>query len=1006
MATQTQAAPNEWFISYSSADRDAVVEIENFLSARGVDTFFDCKSLTPGLPWFDELEAALLKARGALVILGPSGLGSIQKRELQLALVRQARTEVNGQPFRVIPVLLPSYDSRNLPGFAALNTWVEISNPKQPLEILNALERGLSDGEQTEVKVPRLCPYRGLNSFREEDASLYFGRAQESQRLFELVRNHRFTAVVGPSGTGKSSLAQAGLLPLLRVEHPPQPTWDAIVFSPGKNPFYGIASSLSRLWLGGNASVASIVEESERVERQLVSRQSSLSNYIQETLRHLQQADRLLLVVDQFEELFTQVTDEKVRRAFIDSILSCVNDAACSAVITLRADYYGRAIELSSELSAALEASQLNAGPIGRSECRDIIIGPAERTGISFEDGLVDRILDDVEKQPGSLPLLEFTLTELWQRLVDRKFHSARFIHDDYEKVGKLSGAITTRAEAVLLSLTDRQRQAAPSVLTRLVRVASANEEGASSRQTVRAGELGSDGKAILEAFAQSRLVVFDSDESRNATVEVAHEALIRNWSTLQDWINADIQFLLWRQSLATYISEWERVKKDPSGLLTGALLTDGRQWYRSHGSFLSGSERRYLEASIKHDSGSKVKRYLLAAGIFILLLGIGGYVGYQYWFTSTDVYQIQQVLAHAPVSESAYSGRSSYDPYIEAPQDWIKALVDSGRISRAETDQKLIFESCAKTTLLTEKRAAEANVDKGEISGNVQGLILGFPNQPENIVCASGLSLTADEKQAALNKARNLPELPLNQGFLSSINLTAAEYLLQNGDPKGAHEQAILALGSLASIPPDKRYGPLNQFLEGDLVGLLSESERSKLRQTANGANSYYLGSLEFEFEIAKLKANGDLPEKFFESHRPNYSYADEYRLGKAAGEALVTIARRGETDVSVASALALAGFMKDQRFDRAYVYALTVLANELARTGHTSQALKLADSAWSVGNQIPNDDDRSRILSKIARIYARCGRLKTAREVSDRCSKSLDRLYAYAAIVANGPK
>jgi len=773
------------------------------------------------------------------------------------------------------------------------------------------------------------------------------------------------------------------------------------VFSPGKNPFYGIATSLSRLWLSANATVASIVEESERVERQLVSRQSSLSNYMQEALRHLQQADRLLVIVDQFEELFTQVTDEKLRRAFIDSILSCVNDTACSAVITLRADYYGRAIELSPELSAALEGSQLNAGPIGRSECRDIIVGPAERTGVSFEDGLVDRLLDDVEMQPGSLPLLEFTLTELWQCLVDRKFRPAGFTHSDYEKVGKLSHAITTRAEAVLRSLTDRQREAAPSVLTRLVRVTSADEEGASSRQTVRAEELGPDGRAILEAFARARLVVFGSDEHRNATIEVAHEALIRNWSTLQEWINGDVHFLLWRQSLATYISEWGRVKKDSSGLLTGALLRNGRQWYKSHGNFLSDSERRYLEASSKHDSGTRVKRYALGACVFVVFLGAVGYYWYQYWFTSTDVYQVQQVLARVPVSEAMYSGRSASDPYIEAPQDWIKALVDTGRISRAESDEKLIVGNCAKPTLLTEKRAVGAGVDKDTVS-SVENLILSFGDDPGNIACAMGLSLTSDERQAALNKTQNLPEVSLQNGLLSSPNLVAARYLLQNGDSNGAHQQALLALKAMASVDADRRQQSLTQ-VGIDLVSLLSEREREAMRGMV-GDQSYYKERLNLEFKLAKLKADGASPKEFFESSVTSYSNRD--LVGQAAGEALVVLARRGKIDESVASALALDGSRKGTILDEAYVDALVALASELGRAGRKVPALELADSAFVVGNKIRNDEYRSVALGKVARLYAQCGKLKQAREVAERCQRSLDRLYAYAAIVANGPK
>src|SRR5713226_2636947 len=217
-----------WFLSYNSADRELIRGVDRYLATHGIPTFIDRTSLVAGSPWFDEVERALVDAPGVLVFLGPSGLGSVQKRELQFALVRQAQVEsAGGSSFRVIPVLFPRFDRRQLPGFAALNTWIEVANPPDAPELLSALGAAhASTGPDIVEPRTRVCPFRALNAFREEDASLYFGRDKEAGKLLDLVRGHPLVAVVGPSGSGKSSLVLSGLLPRLRIERPPRTAWE------------------------------------------------------------------------------------------------------------------------------------------------------------------------------------------------------------------------------------------------------------------------------------------------------------------------------------------------------------------------------------------------------------------------------------------------------------------------------------------------------------------------------------------------------------------------------------------------------------------------------------------------------------------------------------------------------------------------------------------------------------------------------------------------------------
>ena len=738
----------QWFLSYSSNDRDVIRGIDRFLGTRGIQTFFDRKSLTPGLSWYDEIETALQRAAGVLVFLGPTGLGGVQKRELQLALARQTQTERTGGRFRVIPVLLPRCDREALPGFAALNTWVELANPAEPQELADTL--AVVEGPEEPPARSPLCPFRALRAFREEDASLYFGRERDGERLLALVRTHPFVAVVGPSGSGKSSVVQAGLLPRLRLERAPRHTWDAIVFNPGKRPFYNAASSLSRLWLGDNADVPTLVGEAEKIERQILAGETRLVSYVHEAVRHLDHADRLLIVIDQFEELFTQMPDAELRKRFLDAFLGCVREEPCQVVITLRADYYGRAIEMSRDLSTLLEDAQLNLGPMSRDDLRQVIVGPSARAGITFKDDLVDSILGDVERQPGSLPLLEFALTELWNRVP-----RSQFTYDDYKSVGRASGAISKRADEVLTQLSDLQRQKAQALLTRLVRVSGTEEDGAHARQSLRLDEVDADGRSILEKFAAARLVVFGE-----GTVEVAHEALIRNWDTLKQWIDADIQFLLWRQRLAVFVAEWERTGNDASALLSGALLEDAQKWQRSRGRSFSARERRFLDAGIRRRAGARFWRLAAAALVLMAAAAVGGY---RFWI-ATDGYQVREVLRETPFSDAYNSTPSAEDRYMETLQGWIGTLARTGRIDQARAELERAgppIDSCLDATLAAETRALRGSVPPDDVLREVSDWTRNLPFSHTAIQCLGLFPLSASEKRMAIEAVTH--EVPMS---------------------------------------------------------------------------------------------------------------------------------------------------------------------------------------------------------------------------------------------------
>lgn len=462
----------------------------------------------------------------------------------------------------------------------------------------------------SEVSFPTVSrnPYKGLRSFDQADSADFFGRDELIDTLLAAIEVHRFVTVVGPSGSGKSSVVLAGLLPALgRGAIDGSAEWIRVHLVPGPDPIDALADSLQTVALRpiqidevGDGRLGSLVD------------------------------GPLLIVIDQLEEIYTQVSSAEKRRQFIEVITDAIHDAANNVrvVATLRADFYDRPLG-DPKLGALVRDGLVTVLPPTREELVEMITAPAQAVGLRWEPGLPHRIAEDVAHQPGGLPLLQYALTEMVERRSGDLLTSA-----DYTRVGGTAGALATRAEALYQNLTPSQQESARQILLRLVTV---DEDTTDTRRRVRRSELESIGiprsdlDSVLDTLIAERLLLADHDPStRGATVEVAHEALLREWPRLQGWVDDQREALILGRRFRAALGEWESNSREPDYLLTGSRLAPFIGWADT--ASLSSDEVDFYRSSRARDDQQRRARrrrrrtttsILAGAAIVATILGI-----------------------------------------------------------------------------------------------------------------------------------------------------------------------------------------------------------------------------------------------------------------------------------------------------------------------------------------------------------------------------------------------
>lgn len=466
-------------------------------------------------------------------------------------------------------------------------------------------------------------PYQGLRPFGEQHTANFFGREEFVQALSVAVQKQPFLVVMGASGSGKSSAIHAGLLPRLSQQHP---NWAFITANPGSQPLQALALGACAAAFPHHSANGRQIE-ADKVVNRWQSGETIPAQTIQ-SLGCLSAATRILIILDQFEELFNNCPDRDSREQFLVSLLPAIEqpDARCCLLLILRADFMA---ELLAPPTLAAQVSQpgvfYSLAPLSQAGLNDAITRPAQRHHVIFESGLVARILADVRHDPDKLTLLSFALEQLWDHPHNG---NGRLTHQAYDDIGGVPGALHKHAERIFTSLAPAEQREAQSLFVQLTKP---NERGKTTRYPTTCTELGITRWQMAQklAAAPARLLVINDEAAREQALpsssmphpaepvaELIHEALIDEWPRYQQWLEEARSFRLWQLQLRPRLTRWQESQRQDY-FLSGKELVDAQEWLRLRPFDISGPEKEFIQSSQRLETR---QRRLLIVGLTMIL--------------------------------------------------------------------------------------------------------------------------------------------------------------------------------------------------------------------------------------------------------------------------------------------------------------------------------------------------------------------------------------------------
>src|SRR6266496_1709744 len=631
------------FLSYARTDGSFVSQLQSDLQARGIPVWIDHEDNQPGTPdWEDSLRKAIRQASAVVLVASPSARGSrYVKDELRIAEMYRRPVyplwAMGNAWMDAVPIGWGGtqyIDAREERYQEALHEMVMI------LEKLNSpVDAAVAGPELGSLQSePPRNPYKGLHAFRREDAGDFFGRNRFINALVEALQKQlateeqgaskaRLLTVIGSSGSGKSSVVMAGLLPQLqRGVLAGSQGWVYIEpMVPGQHPIEALTLALS----------PSFPARSLKALREDVEDDTARGLHLLMTTLIAKPDDKVLLLIDQFEEVFTQTVDENERKRFIDLLITAITEpqGPAIAILTFRADFYDRPLSYP-ELGQLIESHHMAVFPMEMSDLREVIEKPAHLPDVrlTFEGDLVGDLLFEVQGQVGALvgalPLLQFTLDQLFQRRQGRQLTTQA-----YREIGGVKGALANHAEATYAALpSEDHRRLARALFLRLVDPGTTEQDMTRRRAALSELELPNPQETatlreVVKIFTTARLLV-----TNTSTVEVSHEALMREWKLLADWIHEAREDIQQRKAISEDATEWKRRGYPLDRLYRGSQLSEALAWRERNSpsidedAFLSASiaerdRQKTAEQERQRQEEQQQKKYTRR----IVLIGLGG---------------------------------------------------------------------------------------------------------------------------------------------------------------------------------------------------------------------------------------------------------------------------------------------------------------------------------------------------------------------------------------------
>ena len=745
------------------------------------------------------------------------------------------------------------------------------------------------------------CPYRGLFAFTEQDADLFFGREQFVSELVSKVEQNSFIAVVGASGSGKSSTVFAGLIPQLRSlgNNISNNNWEIVSFRPGNNPLSAIIEAFDRAGLAPISEPqlrqkptallefieATVIDGGVNYKADGAYSQASYLPLIYQQdgtialtkpLQNRQFSKRLLLVIDQFEELFT-LTSAAISQIFLQSLVTAVNNApAFTLVITLRADFYGQALAYR-PLSDLLQNGVCNLSGMSASELKRAIALPARKMKVSLEKGLTDKLIDSVNQHSGRLPLLEFTLTQLWS-----KQHNGWLTHQAYNEIGGVECALANHAEAIYSRLDRPSRDKMPQILTQLVQL---GEEREITRRVATKDEVRPENWGLVTYLADARLVMTNRNHvTGQETVEIVHEALISSWGRFKNWLKANEDFRRWQQRLRRAIAQWENSNYDRGALLRGKTLVNAQYWLKERASVLSNSDRNFIVQSSKlqqkeiqkEKQRRKITLSSLVAGLIVAFF-LTGIAGWQ-WQSSA----MNEILAISKYATLLSTSDRGFDGLLES----LKAAhkVEATTLVKPNQNIEQSVVSALQETVygVRERNRITAGLSKvRSVSFSPNGAILASGDGKSN--------LSLWQQNGSLQTSVNTQQQTINQVGFNPTN------------------QTIATAGKDGTVKVWSLDGKLTKTIaahQGQVLGL-SYSPEGKMLATAGEDSKIKIWNLLGKLEQAIDTGSGSLMAITYSSDGQTLATAAEdgtVKIWNQQGELLQSIAGYKRAVISVA--------------------------------------------------------------------------------------------------------